>query len=89
MELNVKGSFYRDAAEWKNTALHKAIFDAVTNVRNASDISQIQFLVKLKKYTVHYCIQVATDYRIGIIIRKNTVWFIRFAHRNSFYEYFP
>ena len=34
-------------------------------------------------------IKVGGNYRIGIIIRKNIVWFVRFGNRSNFYKYFP
>ena len=88
MELKYNGQFNRDIAH-RNRELSVAIKHAILNVKKASTISQIQNLVKLKKYKVHYRIKVADDYRIGIIIRGNKVWFARFGHRSNFYKTFP
>jgi len=85
MELKYKGSFKRDF-ETNNRLIVEAVHKAVMNIKNASSITQIQNLKKMRKYTTHYRIRVADDYRIGIIIRGNTVWFTRFGHRNLFYK---
>ena len=85
MELKYEGQFKKDIAH-RNSELSDEIKNAILNVKKASGISQIQHLVKLRKYKVHYRIQVAKDYRIGIIIRGNKVWFVRFGHRNNFYK---
>lgn len=85
MELRFSGQFNRDI-EGCSRKLSEAILLAIKNVKTVSGISEIQNLVKLKKYKIHYRIKVADHYRIGIIIRGNTVWFHRFGHRNIFYK---
>lgn len=89
MELIVKGTFYRDVATHTNRYLLQAVFDAMRNVESAKSISVILNIKKLRKYKNLYRIKVSDDYRIGLIIRKNTVWFVRFGHRSAFYKYFP
>ena len=89
MELNVNGQFYRDISNYTNRHLLAEIRNAIFNVERAANISQIKNLVKLRKYKVHYRIQVGDDYRIGVIIRGNTVSFMRFGHRTNFYKTFP
>jgi len=88
MELKYKGQFNRDI-DFDNLKVLNAVKLAILNVKKAKDISEIQHLKKLKKYTVHYRIRLAENYRIGLIIRNNTVWFVRFGHRNTFYKDFP
>ena len=85
MELRFSGQFTRDIAHC-NREVSREINRAIVNVKNASSVSQIQNLVKLRKYKVHYRIQVAREYRIGILVRGNTVWFSRFGHRSIFYK---
>ncbi|NCO54506.1 MAG: hypothetical protein COS14_04405 [Bacteroidetes bacterium CG02_land_8_20_14_3_00_31_25] len=86
MELIVNGQFYRDISNYTNHHLLGEINKAMSVVENSQNINQIQYLKKLAQYKIHYRIQVANDYRIGIIIRGNTVWFARFGHRNIFYK---
>lgn len=85
MELRYEGQFKRDVSHC-NSELADEIRKAIFNVKSAHKVSQIQNLVKLKKYKTHYRIKVAKHYRIGIIIRGNIVWFARFGHRNNFYK---
>ena len=60
------------------------------NVENAQDISQIHRIKRLVKFESRYRIKLfldkKRDYRIGIFIHKNTVWFTRFLHRMKIYE---
>ena len=85
MELKFKGQFDRDI-DINNRKVLDAVRDVILNIERAENISQIQNLIKLKKYHTHYRIKVAGDYRIGVIIRKDTVYFLRFGHRNIFYK---
>ena len=52
MELKYNGQFNRDIAH-RNRELSDEIRYAILNVKKASTISQIQNLVKLKKYKVY------------------------------------
>ena len=85
MELKYKGQFYRDI-DIHNRQVLDAVRDAILNVKSASGILQIHNLKKLRKYSVHYRIKIANDFRIGVVIRKNTIWFTCFGHRNIFYK---
>lgn len=89
MESIAKGQFYRDISRYTNRFLLEEIEKAIVNVENSNELSQIRNLKKLKRYKAHYRIKVHSDYRIGIIIRGGTVWFVRFGHRNNFYKEFP
>ena len=88
MELKFSGQFDRDI-KGLNKKLSGAVRQSILNVKSASATSGIQNLVKLKKYKTHFRIRIEDEYRIGIIIRGKTVWFMRFGHRNSFYKRFP
>ena len=88
MVLKFKGQFNRDI-DINNHEVLQNVYSAISNVKAASSINQIQHLKKLRSYKTYYRIRVADDYRIGVIIRKKTVWFVCFGHRNTVYKYFP
>ncbi len=89
MELIVKGSFYRDIAHYNDKQLLNAVNIIVNQVEKAPQISKISNLKKLKQFSTLYRIKVANQYRIGVVIRTNKIWFVCFGHRNSFYKRFP
>ena len=89
MELRFKGQFKRDIDKIENREVLKELRDTILRIKKASDLSQIKNLVKLKNYRTHYRIRIHTDYRIGIVIRRNVIWFARFGHRSIFYKKFP
>jgi mRNA-degrading endonuclease RelE of RelBE toxin-antitoxin system len=88
MELRFKGQFNRDLAN-ANRKVSEQVRDSIINVKAAKSIAQIAQLKKLRIYETHYRIKVAENYRIGIVIRNNIVWFACFGHRNKFYKTFP
>jgi len=53
MELLFSGQFNRDI-DGRSRKLSSEIRNAIFDVKKAKDSSQIQYLVKLKKYKVHY-----------------------------------
>lgn len=59
MELIVKGSFERDLSSYTNRILLEKLSRALKNIENAKATSQIDNLVKLKKYKIYYRIQIA------------------------------
>ena len=89
MIVAFKGAFRRDAANINDRVVKKAANEIIQHIKTASHISKIHRLVKLRKYKVHYRIEIEGNYRIGIIIRNNKVWFVRVLHRSKIYKEFP
>jgi hypothetical protein len=88
MIIVFKGSFRRDVSKINDVRLRSGVLWAIQN-GEASGLSKIHRLVKLRKYRVHYRIEIDGNYRIGVIIRGNKVWFSRFLHRSKIYKEFP
>ena len=89
MELIVKGSFHRDVSLYKDKRILSAIYDVIQETEKAKTISVISNIKKLRNYRTHYRIKVVDVYRIGLVIRKDKVWFVCFGHRSKFYQRFP
>ena len=95
MELKYRPSFFRDisAIKEKDKKLMRAIEKTILQLQKANNIYEIPGLKKLKQYKVHYRIKIKLDtkttYRLGLMIRGNTVWLIRFRHRDKIYKLFP
>ena len=88
MELKFKGSFKHDLQKCNRTIV-RAVYETTLNIAAARGLEQINNLKKLRKFNTHYRIKVANDYRIGLVIRKRTIWFVRIGHRSIFYKKFP
>ena len=78
----------RDIAKIRNKQILKEIRIVANKVEHARNSAQIQELKKLNKYKSNFQIKL-NDYRIGVVTRSDTVWFVRFGHRSLFYKKFP
>jgi mRNA interferase RelE/StbE len=89
VEVEFKGSFYRDLRRIKSQALKQRIKKAIKEVEQASTLRDVANLGKIKgKKSSYYRIRIG-DYRIGLRLRDKTVIFVRFLHRKDIYKYFP
>jgi mRNA interferase RelE/StbE len=92
VKVIVKGSFDRDISKVKSRAIRLKLSDKIAQIQSVKDISFITSLKLLRGYTNHYRIAVKTEdesYRIGAIIRGDTVWLVRFLPRKIIYRQFP
>jgi mRNA interferase RelE/StbE len=89
MELIAKGSFFRDLSAYSDKVILREITEVMAKITSSKDISQIQNLKKLKEYKTLYRIKIAEDYRLGIVVRGNKIWLVKFSHRSNFYKNFP
>jgi len=82
-------SFNRDLKKLKkNREVLVRIKDKLLEVEAADDLSELPSLKKLSGGTEYYRIRVG-DYRIGVVVREDTVEFVRCLHRREIYRYFP
>jgi mRNA-degrading endonuclease RelE of RelBE toxin-antitoxin system len=92
MRVFSKGTFQRDVAALSDVVLLIALKEKIEHLEKASDISRITGLKLLRGYETHYRIKVITNsesYRIGAVIRGNTIWLVRFLSRKKIYQQFP
>ena len=88
MKTEFKKSFLKEINKVKNKSLKNAIADCIARAESAENISQIKNLKKLTGYDIYYRIRVG-DYRIGIKVEKEIVYFVIFEHRKDIYRSFP
>jgi mRNA interferase RelE/StbE len=92
MNIVYKPKFKRDVDKVNNAELLIALQEKIVQVKKAKDKSQITGLKLLRGFSTHYRIIVKTDklsYRIGAIIRKETISMVRFLPRKIIYRDFP
>lgn len=94
MELRFRPRFYRDLSLLKGKKeISAAVYRVIRQVEEAKNISEINGLKKLVAYEVYYRIRLniseRDNYRIGLSIRGNKVWFDRILPRRKFYKHFP
>ena len=88
MNFEFEKAFVKDFQKLKNKVLATAIVEAIKQVSDASNSTEITNLKKLSGYKSAFRIRIG-DYRIGITIEKNIVTFVAFAHRKEIYKRFP
>jgi mRNA interferase RelE/StbE len=88
MKTEFKNSFLKELQKLKEQSLKDAIYEAILNVENASNLSDVPNLKKLKGYSCYFRIRVK-DYRIGVKFENETVFFVTFDHRKDIYKRFP
>lgn len=88
MNLTIDKSFEKDTDRIKNKTLLRKIADCIEEIQKADHIQDIKNIKKLKGGSTYYRIRIG-DYRIGTIVKSNTITFIRFLHRKEVYKYFP
>ena len=62
--------------------------NCILQVESVKKLSQIKNLKKLLGYDNYYRIRLG-DYRIGIKIENDIVYFVTFEHRKDIYKSFP
>lgn len=88
MKTEFKASFLKAIKKIKDQQLKSEIAEAIKEVESAKDLRQIKKLKKLKGYKHYYRIRIK-DYRIGLKIENETVYFVDIDHRKNVYRLFP
>lgn len=89
MKLEFKKSFTKDLRQkGQDRSLFQRIQEIILSVEQADTIQEIHNLKKLKSKDNRFRIRLG-DYRLGLTIENDTVFFVRFLHRKEIYKYFP
>jgi mRNA interferase RelE/StbE len=88
MKSAFKASFIKSIKKIDSNQLKTDIANAILNVESAENPKQISQLKKLKGYKQYYRIRIG-NYRIGIKIEGDTVYFVDVDHRGNIYQIFP
>ena len=88
MKVEFKKSFLKELQKLRNKGLKNSIADCIVQVESANAISQIRNIKKLAGFDDYYRVRIG-DYRIGLKIEKDIVYFVVFEHRKDIYKKFP
>jgi mRNA interferase RelE/StbE len=88
MNIEFKKSFLKDLKKLNNKNLKESIIECIEHVESAENISKVKNLKKLTGYEVYYRIRVG-DYRIGLKLEDETMYFVMIEHRKDIYKKFP
>lgn len=88
MIVEVTRQFSKDLDKINSKPLNKKILHIISQVEQVKTISEIHNLKKLAGSENAYRIKTG-DFRIGIFVSKNKVYFMRIANRKDIYKLFP
>ncbi len=88
MKVEFKKSFLKDLDCVRNKDIKKRVKETIERVEQAQTLQGIGNLKKLRGGERYYRIGIG-DYRLGLVLEKDTVIFVRFLHRKDVYRYFP
>jgi mRNA interferase RelE/StbE len=88
MTTSFRKSFTRYLRNIKSRLMLGKIYQVIVKVEAASQPGDISNLKKLSGSANAYRIRVG-DYRIGVVIERRTVDFVRCLHRRELYRFFP
>jgi mRNA interferase RelE/StbE len=90
VKTEFKDSFLKDIRSIKDKKLLSRLEQFILAVESVDNLSQIPNLKKLKgqKNKVYYRSRMG-NYRVGLVIKQDTVVFLCFLDRKEIYRYFP
>jgi mRNA interferase RelE/StbE len=88
MKVVFKKSFLKELKKLDNKTLKNAVYNAIIQAEEATQIQDIKNLKKLAGYDCYYRIRIG-DYRIGLKQEGHTLYFVIIEHRKDIYKLFP
>jgi mRNA interferase RelE/StbE len=81
-------SFLRDVKKLRDAKVRQAVAAAIAEVEEATTPEQISSLKRLSGQRDYSRIRIG-DWRIGLLMRGDTVTFVRCLNRREIYRFFP
>ena len=88
MKVEFRKRFLKDLEVVAHKNLRRRIKQTIERVEQARSLHEVQGIKKLRGGEGYYRIRMG-DYRLGLVLRADTVIFVRFLHRKDVYRYFP
>ena len=93
MELRYRPKFRRDLIRLKKKAeLSQSIYSILRQIKSANSISEIPGHKMLDEYKTRFRIKIKIsakeNYRMGFILKGETIWAERILSRNDFYKFY-
>jgi mRNA interferase RelE/StbE len=88
MNVKFRASFEKDIKKIANEKIRERITIIIAEMEKAKSILEVSSVKKLKGGDNFYRVKIA-DFRIGLVLEKGTVEFVRCLHRKEIYRFFP
>ncbi len=87
MKIEIRDSLLKDIKKIAKKDKEKLEY-IYNQFLNAENINEIQNIKKLKGFENFHRLRVG-NYRLGFLLEKDKIVFLRFLHRKDIYKYFP
>ena len=88
MKTSFHSSFAKDLRSIRDQNLLDRVAGLIQTVEQAETLRAIPNLKKLRAAGGYYRVRLG-EYRVGLMVRKGIVSFVRCLHRKEIYRYFP
>jgi mRNA interferase RelE/StbE len=88
MKVSFDKSFGKRLVKIKDKAILEKAKKIILQAEDAPDLHQIPNIKKMEGFKTFYRIRIG-DYRIGVELKNDTLWFITIANRKDIYKNFP
>ena len=88
MDVEFTPGFNKNVTKLHDRNIKDAIIDAIENIKAANKPGNIHNMEGIKGFKTYFRVRIG-DYRIGIRILNNKVYFIKVGHRKDIYKLFP
>ncbi len=88
MQTAFTQKFKKQVVSCKDVRIRKKLLSVIEETDAAETLSAIKNVKKMKGSSNSFRIRIG-DYRVGIVLDKETIIFATFDHRNNIYKYFP
>jgi mRNA interferase RelE/StbE len=88
MIVQIDKSFVKDVERIKDQRLLNRIAICIDQLIDADSLDRINSVKRMKGETCYYRIRLG-DFRVGLRVDGDTVFFLRVLHRKEIYKYFP
>lgn len=88
MKIEFLKSFTKDLKSVSDKSLLKKVKRAVELIEQTDSLREIANLKKLKGEREYFRLKIG-DFRLGFVLEKDTIIFVRFLPRKDIYRYFP
>lgn len=88
MKVAFRSSFLKDINRIKDRKVRDKVDGLLDKAKSCNSIDELDNVKKLKGNQNFYRIRIG-NYRVGLVVDKETLIFSRFLHRKDIYRYFP
>jgi mRNA interferase RelE/StbE len=88
MNVEFRNSFTKDLKGLSDKSLLKRIKNLIERIEQAESLRDVANLKKLNAGENYFRLRIG-EYRLGFVLEKEKVIFVRFLHRKEIYKFFP